>query len=237
MIFGSITYVDAVLVLVLIIAFIIGLIKGFVKQALKIVTFAGTIILAVLFCSAIVSLISPIVDPWLSPIFEKWISNIYDSTQVWTPEAAVGAVTIFLNDAKLSLLAGPLSKFLSKPLIGNNGSFAELVSHQLATYASFAIAFVLLAIVFGIVMHFVSKYIKKFAKLPGVSTVNTILGGVFACFVVYVAILAIFLIVPLIAIVFPSFNDLISNAMEPSKICKWMYETNWLLGLLQSIFS
>lgn len=235
MLFGFLSYIDAVLLVVFIISIIVGIIKGFTRQILKIVTFFGTIILAVLATPLIVGIVSSIASPLLTPVYETWVAGIYDSTQAWTLESATGAVTLFLTDANLSLLAGPLSKFLVTPLVGQTGSFASLVSLKLVNYTSYAIAFVILLIVFGIAMGFLSRFIRKVSELPVINSINKVLGGIFSLAVVYVIILGIFLLVPLVAIIFPSVIDSVSTILEPSIIAKWMYETNWLLSLLNSL--
>lgn len=175
-----------IFLVIILINLIDGLVKGFIKELISFFGLFIVLILSFLLCKPVGSLF----NGWFGNAFSGPIYGFLTGpgkeqfAEVMTREAAEANLPNMLSSAGipsfLKFIQDPIIKYVVGCIPAENPELAvgQYVANSIALLACSAIAFIALAIIFGIVLLVVKRLTRKINRVPVLGWLNRTLGAI-----------------------------------------------------------
>ncbi|MGN1318394.1 MAG: CvpA family protein [Lachnospirales bacterium] len=220
---------DGIVIAILLISIIVGAYRGLIKTVFK--TFSSIIALALAY--------------FLHPILTRLVNKtpVFDFLKLsFADKLGLSLTTENVTQAEQTNLISslPLPDFINDMLIENNNTVVHelLDTHGIADYICgylanlvISIAVTLILVLFmGLIVRAIIKSLDIMAKLPVISQLNFLGGGIIGTVSGVIIIWLIFLFAMLF--VTDASFALIQEAIDGSVVCKLLYDNNLLRSLI-----
>jgi len=228
---------DLVLVFVIVSAVWTGVKRGFVKNALNTFSLVISVILTMLLSSPVAQwlkdkfIMEPVTDK-VRGFFEKEISKISDGADLNTLMAEKSEALT----RKFSRFGVDVGKVYEEQAQGGGNDllqrFSEKIASPIAGTISFVIAVIGIFFLSFVALKLLAILLDKVFKLPGLNTVNKLLGLAFGvvCGLIYVNIICLVL-----GKMLPFMSQSLSDAVNNSKLVSWFSDYNIFNFLLNKL--
>ncbi len=223
--FSNLNWVDYVIAGVILIGMIIGAKKGFIDQLFGILGTFGAIVGAILLCKTVGGLMSTdggIFDKVSSMLNEKFgDAVIYTTEQDWSNTANINEVLSKLGIP--GFLSGLFTNiFASFSPNGTPVVLKNVLPLEVTKLVNYAIAFIVLLIVLAVIISILKKILTNIVKIPGISTLDKLLGFVLGAAFSAIILVAACLGLSALTGIFSPIGNFLDNTVYSSYIGKYL---------------
>lgn len=237
----NLSIVDYIVIGVVVIAALIGLKKGFIKMLFDLIRKFASFFIAIFLVKPFRSFLrTTIVNDKIYDVFLNWMNGKGAPYTEAIPEGGMSeALTESLKLPKF--ISDLLVKVVGDGTATEGMTLGEVLSQTLTYYVLTIVAFLLLIIIASIVIAILAKLLTNLFESEGLKGVNRLLGFVLGIAIGVVTIWIAFIVVDfagaIISVVHEKVNEWIQPELEEFGIARWMYNNNFMSGLVQNLLS
>ena len=237
----NLSIVDYIIIGVVVIAALIGLKKGFIKMLFDLIRKFASFFIAIFLVKPFRSFLrTTIVNDKIYDVFFNWLNGKGSPYTEAIPEGGMSeALTESLHLPKF--ISDLLVKVVGDGTATEGMTLGEVLSETLTYYVLTIVAFLLLIIIASIVIAILSKLLTDLFESEGLKGANRFLGFVLGIAIGVVTIWIAFIVVDFAGTIIPVIHEKVSEWIQPELeefgIARWMYNNNFMSGLVQNLLA